>query len=54
MVAGRLGHHAGASPAVYRQALAAGFDRGFLITAGVVLLALLVAVAAPRRRAAAV
>jgi EmrB/QacA subfamily drug resistance transporter len=50
VVAGRLGHHAGASSAVYRQALAAGFDRGFLITAGVVLLALLVAIAAPRRR----
>ena len=37
----------------YQHALATDFDRGFLVTAGVVLLALFIALPAPRQRRAA-
>ncbi len=41
------------SSAGYQHALAADFDRGFLATAGVVLLALFIALPAPGQRRAA-
>jgi EmrB/QacA subfamily drug resistance transporter len=48
IVADRLGHHAPTSHAGYQHALAVGFDRGFLVTAGAIVLALLISLALRR------
>jgi EmrB/QacA subfamily drug resistance transporter len=57
VVAGGAGAQAGAArtasrPAAYQHALAAGFDRAFLVAAGIALLILVVAIAAIRVRRA--
>jgi EmrB/QacA subfamily drug resistance transporter len=48
VVADRLGHHAPTSHAGYQHALATGFDRGFIVTAGAIVVALLISLALRR------
>jgi len=50
--AGAAAGRAGVTPAAYQHALAAGFDRAFLVASGIALLILVVAIAAIRVRRA--
>jgi EmrB/QacA subfamily drug resistance transporter len=53
IVADHLNHHTATSHASYQHALAVGFDRGFLVTSGAVVIALLISLALRRPTQAA-